>query len=485
MNGLLMKRIVQFGLLLLLCCHHANAADMDLQIQLPDMEMMLPPVSPPQLQKEGLPLLEENQTVKEYFEYISRGGYEEALAYLRKREGSAFELIESGDPEGQLKQRAVVGGLMPTTRMSQISAYLLFLIGHAYFSLENYQAAETAFLSALVPLPDFIRVHESLGLLYMRMERYKEAHRHLAHAAGLGLHTSQLFGALGYVNYQTGNFWGAANAFQEALMLDADNEQCKRGLLQSLSRSYQHKSALTLVEGMLLEQPDDAGLWLYRGRAALQAGAREVALSSLEAAIRLGDDQLSNLQVCAALHMELGSIARAIDLLKSGFARGMDFVFMDQGMSWLKQAEEWALLEQLIDSAREDWGSLDQLQRSKVLMREADISMHQDDESAARDALEQAIALDPSNAYALMSLADIHRNNGNYIRAELLYQRASAYGLYRENALISLAQLALDQEDFERALQILRDMLQEFPRRTDLNRNIEFLENLVLLQSGN
>jgi tetratricopeptide (TPR) repeat protein len=449
------------------------------------MKLMLPPVSPPQLQKEGLPLFEENQTVKEYFEYIGRGDYEEALAYLRKREGSVLELIENGDPEGRLKQRAVVGGLTPTMRMTQISAYLLYLIGHAYFSLEKYEAAETAFLSALTPIPDYIRVHESLGLLYLRLERYKEAQRHLAHAAGLGLHTPELFGSLGYLNYQTENFWGAANGFQEALMLDPDNGQYKRGLLHALSRTYQHQSALTLVESMLLEQPDDAGLWVYRGHAALQGGEREVALSSLETAIRLGDNQASRLQVCATLHMELGSIARAVDLLKSDFSSGMDFVLIDQGMNWLKQAEEWAFLEQLVDSVREDWGSIDQLQQSKMLMREADISLHKGDVSAAREALEQAIALDPSNAYALMSLAGIHREKGNYNRAELLYQRASTYGLYRENALISLAQLALDQEDFRRALQILRDILKEFPDRTDLNRNIESLENLVLLQSGN
>ena len=375
---------------------------------------------------------------------------------------------------------------MPTWRPSQISASLLYLIGHAYFTLEKYEAAETAFLSALIPIPDYIRVNESLWLLYLRMERYEEAQRHLAHAAGLGLHTAQLFGALGYLNYQIENFWGAANAFQEGLMLDPDNEQYKRGLLHSLSFTHQYQSALTLVESMLLEHPDDAGLWLYRGDAALRAGEREVALSSLETAIRLGEDQASNLQVCATLHMELGSIERAVDLLRSGFVREeLDFIFIDQAMGWLEREKEWALLEKLVNSVREGWDSLDSLERSKVLMREADISIYKGNESAARDALEKAITLDSSNAYALMSLAGIHRNKRNYNRAELLYQRASAYSLYRENALISLAQLALDQENFERALQILRDMLKEFPRRTDLNRNIESLENLVLLQSGN
>ena len=224
-----MKKIVQFGLLLLLSCPPVHGADMDLKILLPDVEMMLPPVSPPQLEKEGLPLFGERQTVKEYLEYFNREGYEGALSYIREKEASVLELIESGDPDGRLKQQAVVGGISPTMGMNQISAYLLYLIGHGYLALEKYEAAETAFLIALTPLPDYIRVHESLGLLYMRMERYKEAQKHLAHAAELGLHTAQLFGALGYVNYQMRNYWGAANAFQEALMLDPDNDQYKRG----------------------------------------------------------------------------------------------------------------------------------------------------------------------------------------------------------------------------------------------------------------
>jgi tetratricopeptide (TPR) repeat protein len=475
-----MKRIVRFSLLLLLSCPSVHAADMDLRIQLPDLEMILPAVSPPQFQKVGMPLLVEIPIVNQSFEYLNRGDYEEAFAYLRFKKGWVLELIESGDPEGRLKQLVVVGGLTRKTRQSEISACLLYLIGHTYFSLEKYQAAETAFLSALVPLPDYIRVHESLGMLYMQLERYKEAQEYLSRAAGLGVHTAQLFGVLGYVNYQTENFWGAASAFREAVMLDPDNEWYKRGLLHSLDGTYQYQSALTLVESMLREHPDDAGLWVYRGHAALYAGEREVALSSLETAIRLGDDQTSSLQVCATLHMELGSIARAVDLLKSGFAGGMDFIFIDQSMGWLEHEEEWAFLEELVHSVREGWDSLDPLQRSKVLMREADISIHQGDESAARNALEKAIALDPSNAYALMSLAGIHRLTRDYSRAQSLYQRASAYDLYRENALVSLAQLAMDQEDFERALQILRDILKEFPHRTDLNRNIESLEKLVL-----
>jgi len=486
-------------LILLLACHPGYASSgMALQIQTPDAELMMPPVSPPQFQKEGLPLSWEDSNLKDIIGFLERRAYKEALAYFREKEGTAkglsfLDFIEIGDPGGQLKERAATGGvgqvgavtsfLQDLNKMGQISAYMLYLIGHTYFSLEKYQAAETAFLTALVPMPDYIRVHESLGLLYMRLERYEDARKHLARAAGLGLHTAELYGALGYLHYQTGNFWSAASAFQKALMLKPDYEQWERGLLQALGRTYQHQETLTLVGNLLKEHPDDAGLWLFRAKAALQAGEKEKALSSLETAIRLGNDDRSNLEVCAILHMEMGSIERALVLLKNSFAEGMDFERIDQGMTWLEQAEEWDSLKQVLGSVREKWGDLDDLQRSRVLIREADISLHKEDLSTAGDALTKAISLDPSNADALISLADIHWKKGDSDRAEMLYQRAGAYGAYREKSMISMAQLAMDQDDFEGALRILRDVLKEFPDRTDLGRSIESLRQLMLLQS--
>lgn len=487
-----MKWFYLSALFLLLCCH-VIAEDMNPQIQVPDPEIMLIPARPSGMQKESLPLIEETRTVMEYFKYINKGEYEEALAYIRKSDEYALGLIESGDPEGELKKHASEGGvslpdragslLRPGERVYNISSYLLYLIGHNYYSLERYKEAEIAFLAALAPLPDFTSVHVSLGQVYLMMERYEDACKHLVHAAELGQHTAGLFGALGHINFKKENFPGAEKAFRKAMLYDPDFKQSKQwelGLLYSLLRTNQHRSALTLAEHLLKEHPDDAGFWLYRANAAYYSGEREIALSSLETAMRLGDQRVSNMQVCATLHMELGSMERAVELLKTGFSRGMDFRYIDQGMSRLEQAEEWGLLEQMTIEIRGKWDILEKLQQSKVLMREADISLHKGDMSAASDTLEKAIKLDPSNAYAMMSLAGIYRENGNYNKAELLYQRAGAHDLSRENALISLAQLAIYQEDYTHALKILRDMLKEFPGRTDLNRNIESLEKMIM-----
>jgi tetratricopeptide (TPR) repeat protein len=83
-----------------------------------------------------------------------------------------------------------------------------------------------------------------------------------------------------------------------------------------------------------------------------------------------------------------------------------------------------------------------------------------------------------------MALAQAYKDDRDYTRAELMFQRASTFDLHRENALVSLAQLAVDQQKFERALALLRDVVSRNPARTDLQRNVDLLENLVLVQAG-
>jgi hypothetical protein len=64
-----------------------------------------------------------------------------------------------------------------------------------------------------------------------------------------------------------------------------------------------------------------------------------------------------------------------------------------------------------------------------------------------------------------------------------MFQRASAFDLQRENALVSLAGLAVDQQNFERALTLLREVVSRNPARTDLQRNVDILENIVLARA--
>jgi tetratricopeptide (TPR) repeat protein len=478
-----MKRRVQVWLTLVVLVPAAHAAETPLAIELPDIELVLPRASPPHFQKEGLPYATENELAIELLGLVARP--EAALARARESLGDEMALLEAGDPDGIVRGRAGPGRLpVPITGGDDISATVLYLIGTLYLSLERYVPAEAALKAALAPLPDYLRVHETLGLLYVRTKRYDEARVHLRRAAELGLNAADLHGTLGFLNHQQNNYWGAATAFQQALTLDHANRNWQDGLLYSLNETRQYSAALALVEQMLQDDPNDPVLWLYRAHMSLNADQRTVALTSLETAIRLGDDSVANKQVCATLHMESGSVARAIELLKSVAGEDLNFDFTDQALAWLAYEDEWDYFRDLMASVDEGRPALTDMQRSRLLTRRSSLQLHDGNRQAARASLQQALDLDASNAEAMMTLGQAYQDDRDYTRAELMFQRASAFDLYRDNALVSLAQLAIDQENYERALALLRDVVSRNPARTDLQRNVDTLENLVLQQSN-
>ncbi|HET8696888.1 MAG TPA: tetratricopeptide repeat protein [Gammaproteobacteria bacterium] len=467
--------------------HRGYAAEHALAIELPAIEIAVPRVSPPYFQKEGLPYDTEKTLVTELLTRIGAEDYEGALTAARKKHGAELGLLETGDPGGVVGGRAGPGRLpIPIAAGGdEISATVLYLIGVAYMELERYVPAEAALKAALVPLPDYLRVHEALGLMYLRMKRYPDSRVELTRAAELGLNTAGLHATLGYLNSATRNYWGAASAYQQALTMDPGNRNVQTSLLHALNETNQYASALALVEQMLEEDPNDPALWLYRAHLSLSADEREAALTSLETAIRLGDDSVANKQVCATLHMERGSVARAVELLKSVPADALDFQFMDQALAWLASENQWDYLRDLLDAAGARRSTLTAAQRSHLLIRRSALERHDGDRAAAKAALQEAVDLDATNAEALMALGEAYRDERDYTRAETVLQRASAFEGYRDNALVALAQLAIDRQDFARALTLLRDVVSRNPARTDLARNADTLENLVRERPSN
>jgi tetratricopeptide (TPR) repeat protein len=480
-----MKRWALLWLAIAALAPAAYAAEPELAVELPDVTLVLPRVSPPHFQQEGLPYYTENGLVIDLLTLVEQQDYEGALARAREALGAELTLLEAGDPVGFLRARVGPGRLpLPAAGTEDISATVLYVIGMIYFQLERYEPAEAALKTALVPLPDYLRVHEALGLLYVRTERYAQARVHLTRAAELGLNTAGLHISFAYINIKAENWWGAASAFQQALAIKHDERQWQTGLLQALSETQQYAAGLALVEQMLQAEPNDPDLWLYRAHMALNSDQRAAALTSLETALRLGDDSVANKQVAAALHMERGSIGRAVELLKSASAENLEFQFIDQALTWLGYEDEWDYFRELLSAADARRASLDELQRSLLLTRRSALQLHDGNRLAAIATLQEAVELDASNAEALMTLGQAYRDERDYNRAELLFQRASAFDLYRENALISLAQLAIDQQNFERALALLRDVVSRNPARTDLQRNVDILENIVLAETS-
>ena len=500
-----MKRWAQLWFSITLLTQAAHAAEVKLEIAPPEPQWLLPPTSEPcrtslglrveactaQIHPEGTSTVGERGLVFDLAPLLAARDYEAVLAQISINYGPELTLLEAGDAEEFLRTRMpAAGGGQPSLPAAQgqgvaapdtISASMLYVIGHSYFALERYLPAETAFKLALTALPDHVRAHESLGTLYLRTERYADAQVHLARAVQLGRNTAPIHTALGYLEQKTRHYWAAANAFQRALVFEPDHRSAQRGLLHALTETHEHAKARALVEQLLLDEPDNADLWLYRARIALAAEERAIALASLETALRLGDDSVANRQSCAALHMESGNIARAVDLIRGPAARGLEFRLVDQALGWLANENEWDDYRELADSV--DRAALDGVEQSRLLTRRASLALRDGNGGAARTALQEALALDPSNGDALMALGQIYRAEGDYGRAGLMFQRASTYPAVRENALVARAEVAIDQEDFDGALEFLHGAVAGNPARADLRRNIQLLEQIALLRT--
>jgi Flp pilus assembly protein TadD len=130
-----------------------------------------------------------------------------------------------------------------------------------------------------------------------------------------------------------------------------------------------------------------------------------------------------------------------------------------------------------------DRTALGPVEQSRLLTRRASLALREGNRRAAGTALQEALTLDPLNGEALVALGRIHRADRDYGRADLLFQRAAAYGAARESALVARAEVAVDQEDYESAVTHLRTVATETPANADLRRNIDLLEDLALLRT--
>ena len=127
-----------------------RAAEPQLAIELPDVEVTLPQLSPPHFQKEGLPYFTEYEFVAELLALIGRQDYEGALADLRDL--------------AQDNQQADVYNLL----------------GFTLRKTGDYRTSLTYYTKALEFEPDHKAAREYLGELYVETGDMAKANDQLA-----------------------------------------------------------------------------------------------------------------------------------------------------------------------------------------------------------------------------------------------------------------------------------------------------------------
>ncbi|WP_116367810.1 tetratricopeptide repeat protein [Parahaliea mediterranea] len=385
-------------------------------------------------------------------------------------------LVAKGDYQGALAR-------LSSADSASFSAALRYVQAQLYLAAGDAERARATYLQTLQQMPDFQRAHRGLAAVYLQLDDPGNARKHLTRAIALGAYDAQVFGQLAYINLREGSAWSAVSGYQQALFLEPGNTQWQQGLIIALVRTRHYDAARALLEDALAQQPDDATLWLQHSNLALHTQDNTTALASLEMAARLGGLDAANALVAAQLHLQQGSLQRGLALLKGKLTAfdGEQSQTLVQTVQWLAQRGEGSATSELASVLLNSGLSLSASQRSAVLAARGQVRLAGGQRERGQHDLAQASELDPANGEALLALAESHRDTNPY-RASTLFERAASLPDYEERACLGRAQLAVDQHDYERALELLVRARQLNPHLGGLAANIASLQRLVALE---
>lgn len=369
-----------------------------------------------------------------------------------------------------------------------LSPALLQVQGQIQLSLNQYEQAKQSFLAAIKQLPDFIRAHKSLAVVYIKEKNHQQARQHLVKTISLGEGDAQLYGYLAYINLQLSTPWSAIAGYKQALFLEPDNKQWQQGLLYSLISAKDNQAAKAMLNEMLQKTPNDAHLWLQRSRISLDNNTPLDALTSMEMAFRLGNNDADNLIATAQLHLNYGSISRAAELMTKLLTQWQQqnvfyqvknsghFNAIESVIAWLIYENHWEEATLLLKQCKQFNSQLTDLQQSQLKLHSAQLLGKTKEQIT--QLLEEAIKLTPTNGQTLIALAEHYQKYKNYTQAQLLLVRAASLPSFANRAYINHAQIYIELKNYQQAAKMLRKALKLNPSRQDLIQNINLLDRM-------
>lgn len=383
------------------------------------------------------------------------------------------ELLDSGDRQKVLTELDKYYDL-------ELSPAMLMLKAQVYFSVKEYDKAESTYLSVIARMPQLIRAHSDLGQLYLIREDFVKARQYFANAVAYGSNEAIVHGQLGYLNLTLHGATTAISEYQQALALEPDNVQWQRGLLAALSQAKMYEATLAYIKELIQKRPNDPDIWLNQAALALQMDNKEMALGSLEMAILLGDADAANLKTAAQLHLRVKSYDRASELMASLMNKGqLDAGSLFDYVNWLVQATQYDQAEKLLSLYSSKLGKLSMDEQSAYYLQSARIAQYKKQYTNANTYYKNSLEKNPVSGDALISYAEFLVSQKDYVQSEFYFMRAEALPEYEKKAMIGRAQMFIDSQNYNSAVSVLRDVYKKYPEMSDLQDTIATLENII------
>ncbi len=376
-----------------------------------------------------------------------------------------LEPTVSAKEAGILADAAVVGAtnateavaLLRKRDLSKASAALDFAVGNFQFQTNLLAEAEVSYQDAITKLPTFRNARKNLGRVYLLGGQEAKAVTVCQALVEEGLADADVFLLLGHGLALQLHWVPAETAYRQALLLKTDSDDARSGLARCLVQQERYREARSLLRTMLESVPAREELWSLLANVNIALDESDDAIRALETARRLGCCSHSMLGLLGDLYLNAERAADAVaSYEEAGMAGWRDHSRMLRAVEGLIMINEAAGAAAILDSLKGDARILaDPVLELKQMRLEAELAALQGNTETAVTLFRVLIERDPLNGKALLRQGELLQEQGDLGGAELSYERAGRLEGVQVDALVKRAQLAVQRERFDAAVNLL------------------------------
>lgn len=345
------------------------------------------------------------------------------------------------------------------------SARLPFALGLLYFQEGEVAKAIPQFELALSKFPDFRRAHQQLGFALAQEERYEEAAKSLTKALNLGTRNAAVYGLLGFSYLNLGKHISAEIAYLNALLLAPEIQDWKLGLIKSYIARENYSQAIALLDEVLAENPESAGLWALQANVFLQMEDNQRAAVNFETLRKMGKATLADLMLLGDIYMLDGALELALPIYLDAIEKDGDVRRSLRAAEILVGQGAWTEAEQLFGKIKEHHqDAMSGEEEAKLLKLESQAAIANGEGEKALAVLERIVSKNPLDGEALLLAGEFYDQAGESAKAVFRYEMAAKISGFEADAWLKHAQLLIRQQKYNPALELLQKAQKINPR---------------------
>lgn len=376
---------------------------------------------------------------------------------LTREEQDLFREIAPLLEQGQIQQARRE---LERARTLEASAAIDFMLGNFYFEEGRLGDASASYAEAIRKLPTYRRAYRNAGQVAVRQEKHVDAIPLLTKAIELGAQDDATFGLLAFANLNLGREATALLAYQQAVVLNPTNKDWQVGLAKTYITAGRYEEATTILNELLLEEPDQLSFWKTAANARLGLQDYSGAARYLEAMRRLGLGDAAAYTLLADVYVFLDAPTLAVAVVQESFQRAFEprfdallrtaealqnRGFIEESLKMVAQAKQ--LLKKPLTATQEG---------QRLASLEAALLRASGNAAEAIPLLESLVEQNPLLGEALMELARYYREQDDHETALYYLQRAEKLSDFAIDAFLEQARIAVDQGDLDAAAEHLQ-----------------------------